>query len=270
MASEIPMPRSRRSIVTKSNALIGAKYELSLVEHRVILACAAQLDGRKLLPKDNQFTVTARSFAEMFEVPLCNAYVCLANAANALFDRDIARIGGTVQQRMRWVYMVEYRSGEGRIVLGFSPTIAPYLTRLNRQFTSYCLSDIRTLSSTNSIRLYEMLIQFRNTGVFSIALDELRERLIGSQKYPRYSNFRQRIISPTVCELNQKTSLEVEVIEVKEGRRVARLEFGFRDSSPANKKAPIEGEFAESKAVRRVARLKTWVGDKKSNISALA
>ena len=43
------------SIVTKANALIEASYNLTLNEQRIILACAAKLDGRKPMPREAVF-----------------------------------------------------------------------------------------------------------------------------------------------------------------------------------------------------------------------
>ncbi len=41
--------------VTKSNSLIQSSYKLTLNEQRLVLACIAQLDSRRPLPKDNPF-----------------------------------------------------------------------------------------------------------------------------------------------------------------------------------------------------------------------
>jgi Initiator Replication protein len=70
-------------VVTKSNALIQASYKLSLNEQRLVLACVAQLDGRKPLPKDNLFTLSATDFAQTYNLPIDQAYEALNEASQS-------------------------------------------------------------------------------------------------------------------------------------------------------------------------------------------
>ncbi len=218
-------------LVTKANALIEASYSLSLNEQRIILACAAQLDGRKPLPKQNLFTLTVDEFRDLFKTDFKSAYREMEDAVNRLYERDIRRIEGEVKSRMRWVYLAEYRKGEGKVKLGFSPEIAPYIAMLHRRFTSYRLTEVAELASTYSIRLYEMLVQFQETGLFIISVDNLRNRLQLQTKYSRFSNLKARVIQPAVSELNQKTSLQIDWTPIKKGRVVERLEFRFEEKS---------------------------------------
>ncbi|MEJ1368378.1 MAG: replication initiation protein [Candidatus Sedimenticola sp. (ex Thyasira tokunagai)] len=220
-----------RIVITKANALIEASYTLSLHEQRMILACAAQLDGRKPIPKGNMFTLTVEEYAELFGLEQSSLYTYMEEAANKLYERDIRQVKGRTKKRTRWVYLAEYCKGEGKVKLGFSPEIAPYITLLHRRFTSYKLSEISGLTSTHSIRIFEMLMQYQSTGVFNISVEELRERLQLENKYPRFANFKQRIIEPTAEEIRKKTSIEVQWTAIKKGRRVARIEFKFREKA---------------------------------------
>ncbi len=224
-----PPPPDR--VVTKANALIEASYSLSLNEQRLILACAAQLDGRKPLPKDSRFTLTVDEFNDLFNTGTKSAYREMEDAVNKLYERDIRKIEGEVKKRMRWVYSAEYRKGEGKVVLGFSPEIAPYITMLHKRFTSYRLNEVADLASTYSIRLYEMLMQFQDTGFFVITVENFRSRLQLQAKYDRFTNFKARVIQPAVNELNQKTSLHIEWTPIKKGRVVERLEFRFEEKA---------------------------------------
>ncbi|MES9904734.1 MAG: replication initiation protein [Sedimenticola sp.] len=221
--------RTDRIVITKANALIEASYTLSLHEQRMILACAAQLDGRKPIPKDNIFTLTAEEYGARFDLEQSSLYRHMEEAANKLYERDIREVRGSTQKRTRWVYLAEYCKGEGKVRLGFSPEIAPYITLLHKRFTSYKLSEISGLTSTHSIRIYEMLMQYQSTGVFNIAVDDLRERLMLESKYPRFANFKQRILEPVVKELRSKTSLDVSWAPIKKGRGVERIVFSFKE-----------------------------------------
>ncbi|MCF8002835.1 MAG: replication initiation protein [Chromatiaceae bacterium] len=219
------------SIVTKANALIEASYNLTLNEQRIILACAAKLDGRKPMPREAVFMLDVDEFAELFGTDPRNAYTEMEEAVTKLYERDIRRIDGKVRKRLRWVYMAEYRKGEGKVRLGFSPEIAPYLTMLHRRFTSYRLEEIARLRSAYAIRLFEMLAQYVDTGVFLITVEEFKQRFGIEEKYDRFSNLKARVIQPAVDDLQAKTSLDISWQGIKKGKSVVRLEFRFEEKS---------------------------------------
>ena len=221
------------AIVTKANALIEASYNLTLNEQRIILACAAKLDGRKPMPRDAVFVLSVEEFIDLFGSDPRNAYAEMEEAATKLYERDIRRIEGTTRKRLRWVYMAEYKKGEGKVRLGFSPEIAPYLTMLHKRFTSYRLEEVASLRSTYAIRLFEMLVQFSETGLFVISVADFKQRLGLDEKYDRFSNLKARVIDPAVKDLVAKTSLDVVWQGIKKGKTVDRLEFRFSEKSPA-------------------------------------
>ena len=222
---------SRGSVVTKANSLIEASYTLTLNEQRIILACAAKLDGRKPMPRETAFVLTAEEFCELFETDPASAYSELKDAANRLYERDISRIDGKSRTRLRWVYMAHYQDGEGLVRIAFSPEIAPYLTLLHKQFTSYRLEEVAMLGTAYAIRLYEMLAQFNSTGVFSIAVADFKARYGLTEKYARFANLKARVIQPAVQELNDKTSFAVTWKGIKTGKTVERLEFRFTEKA---------------------------------------
>src|SRR5690606_36976412 len=98
----------------------------------------------------------------------------------------------------RWVFGVRYHDDEGKVTLGFSPWVVPYLTSLQKQFTSLKLSQIANLKSIYSIRLLEFLTQFKSTGKFIIDLDKLKERLGLENEYKRFFDFKKRVVDVAV------------------------------------------------------------------------
>ena len=80
---------------------------------------------------------------------------------------------------------------------------------LHKRFTSYRLEEVASLRSTYAIRLFEMLAQFSDTGVFVISVADFKQRLGIEDKYDRFSNLKARVIEPAVKDLVAKTSLDV-------------------------------------------------------------
>lgn len=226
---------NKNLLVTKSNILIEASYKLTTNEQRIVLSCIAQLDGRKPLPSGNEFTISAGEFAKTFNLKINTAYEALKDASDRLYERDIKTYdrNGKANRRVRWVYKVNYEPGDGKTSLGFSPTVAPYLTKLHEQFTSYQLKRVSELRSAHSIRIFEMLQQFlnkkTNVGFLKISLDDFKDRLEIGEQYPRFYDIRRRIINPAIKELKAKSNMLITYDTKKVGRSVIGLVFTFED-----------------------------------------
>jgi plasmid replication initiation protein len=215
--------------VTRHNSLIEGCYKLNLNEQRLLYLCVAKLDPRKVLPKDNSFTVTAKEFAEQFLMDEKLVYKEMEDASKALAERWVRTTDGKYREQFRWVFGVRYHDNEGKVTLGFSPWVIPYLTNLREQFTSLKLSQISELKSVYSIRLLEFLMQFKATGKFIIELDRFKERLDIKNEYKRFYNLKMRVIEPAVKELGEKSNLEITWKPIKSGKTITQLEFSFHE-----------------------------------------
>jgi plasmid replication initiation protein len=227
---EIPCRQGKMELVenkiTQSNKLVEASHTLTLNEKRLILCAASLIDPRKPLPKDGYLTIRADSFAEVFGLDVSHAYEALNDAANRLFERDIRRyIKGKVVERMRWVFHVKYKEGQGCVELGFSPTVLPHLTMLNKEFTSYQLKQIGSLSSFYAIRLYELMSQFVKLKQRECTLDQLRLMLDLGEKYQNVKDMRRWVLSPALKELNASTDLSVTAEPRRHGRKIVGFSF---------------------------------------------
>ena len=123
------------------------------------------------------------------------AYKTLKTACDNLFTRQFTyqryNSNGNIEQvKTRWVQSVIYAENESYIKIKFTDEILPLVTMLEKHFTSYELQQVASLKSVHSIRLYELLIQYRTVGKIEISLDDLRLKLgINESEYPRMDNF---------------------------------------------------------------------------------
>lgn len=225
-------------VVTKSNDLIRASYKLTINEQRLILACIAQLDPRLPIPKTKDreirpIKISVSDFAEIFDISdRSTVYTVLQEATNRLYERDIKTYdeNGKRYGRFRWVQAVEYYEGQGYVELTFTQRVAPYISLLHQQFTSYQLKQIATVSSIYAIRIFEFLMQFKATGVVVIELDEFKRLLEIEGKYDRFANLKVRVIEPAVRELTHKANLIITWIPFRQRNRVTGLRFTFQEN----------------------------------------
>ncbi|EOE7566752.1 replication initiation protein [Salmonella enterica] len=221
-------------IAYKSNALIEASYKLTLQEQRFLLVCISRIDSRPgAPPADEQktMTVTAAELHEAFpDMGRQHAEVKLKEAIDRLWDRSVIIRSEEKREEFRWVqYRAQYLTGEAKVEITFSDAIMPYLTQLKGQFTKVVVKNVSSLSSTYSIRIYELLQQFRSTGDRTIFLDDFRAMLDISDKYELFKDLNKFLLKPAVAELNEKSDLEVSVETVKQGRKVVALRFWFKE-----------------------------------------
>ncbi|MES9853482.1 MAG: replication initiation protein [Candidatus Thiodiazotropha sp. L084R] len=238
--------------VCKSNMLIEANYKLNLVEHRIILACLAKLDSRKPIPES--ITFTAQEYVHSFNTPLKQAYLALENGSKGLHERTLGLRdkSGKTRRQIRWlqgpVTRLEY---EAEIVLRFSEVVKPHLTLLHQCFTVYELEKVANLQSTYSIRLYELLIQWRSTHKLFIRVEAFKEHLGLEDQYQKFKNLKRWVIDPAVKELQEKSGLKIRWAVQRRGRKAVTLVFNFKEKSlPGSKLArfPSKEERSSSES----------------------
>lgn len=217
-------------IAYKSNALIEASYKLTLQEQRVLLMCIGKLNPQDEQP-EKKFQLTANEFFLAFpDMGKENAERHLQSAIDRLWDRSIIINWKDKKEEIRWIQgRAKYFTGEGKIELVFSDLIMPYLTQLKGQFTSIAVKNVSALKRTYSIRIYELLMQFKKTGDRLISVDDFRSMLGLEEKYSQFKRLNDDVIKPAIQELNEKSDLMILVDTVKKGRRVVALHFQFKE-----------------------------------------
>lgn len=214
------MPRKNSNLVTLSNSLTRASYTLSLSEKRLLMFAVSLL---KNSPDPQVLTLTSKDYSEFFDVNSTSAYRTLEGAVEKLWTRTLVTADDT---KYRWVITSRFHSG--LVEIEFHPRLVPELVQLKNQFTQYFLNRAADFKLMYTWRVFEMLMQFKRTGVFSIELDEFKETLNIPVSYNRdFGLIRSKVIEPAVKEIRQKDGLKVTWKPIKRGRTVVALEFRF-------------------------------------------
>jgi len=214
---------SRDKFITKSNKLIEANYKLGVVEQKVILCLASNIQ-----PTDSDFktyTLSIKEFTHLLGLKGTPKYTELRKITKELMQKVFEiRIDKKVIQ-VSWLSYVAYNESEGTIDIRFDPFLRPYLLELKREFTSYKLENVVKLKSSYAIRIYELLKQYEKIQERTFLLSDLRKVLGVEDLYPAYGNFKQRVLIPAQKELQKKTDISFKLEEIKNGRRVAKVKF---------------------------------------------
>jgi plasmid replication initiation protein len=225
-------------LVVKDNALINASYNLELTEQRLIML--AIINARELgrgITADSRLEIHASDYAKLFNVSIDASYKALREAVSNLFNRQFSytaeykRTGKIGIVRSRWVSRIFYVDDLAVLEITFAPDVVPLITRLEEHFTSYQAKQIANLTSKYATRLYELLIAWREVNQTpKIAIQEFRNRLgLLDTEYTAMNNFKNRVLEPSIKQINDHTDIQVHYEQHKMGRTISSFSFKFKN-----------------------------------------
>jgi plasmid replication initiation protein len=241
------------SVVIK-NELVRRIQKMKLSEKRLLALAIAKCNPKPKMLLDRAMRpdpltglapgwsvrVTAQEFMESYpQIDAKHAYTDLREAAKNLYEctveLDVVVVDRgkktLVRKHTRWIYerADTLAAAAGWVEITFSPTIAPYLLGLDREFTKYKLKHAADLRSMYSWRLLEMMAQYRKTGVMTIKYDDFCEAMAAPESCVKDAGqLRRRVIEPAVKELREKNGLAIEwTPTIPAGRKITGFRFKF-------------------------------------------
>ena len=239
--------------VSMSHAITRASHGLSLVEKRIVAMFIAKFDSakhRKIMDrvisvKDATIRISAKEYAETFDIDIKTAYRDLIKGTDQFFERYWRVIQetpkGKKELKFHWLEGVIYHHGEGWVEATFSQKTIPHLVfSLKDQYTKYKLKSTVALTGTYAWRIWELLAQFANTKkpaceerFVRISLAEFRYSMDAPESY-KYSQIRQKIIEPALKQIKDNNGINVTWRAIKKARSVESLEFKFKPEEQLN------------------------------------
>ncbi len=105
----------------------------------------------------------------------------------------------------------------------------PLMFEFKDKYFTYELWNALRLKSGNQLRMYELLKQYESIGERKIPLKDLRELLgIGPEEYPRWDNFKRRILDSCQAALAESTDICFEYTPIKAGKKITGIHFIIR------------------------------------------
>jgi plasmid replication initiation protein len=88
-------------------------------------------------------------------------------------------------------------------------------------------------------------MQYKSTGILIIDVEEFKERLEITEKYPRFYDLKRRIIDPAVNELETKSELIIKWRpNLKKGKTIVQLRFEFKPAQQLRLDLPADKNVA--------------------------
>ena len=263
----------KNNLVVKDNALVSASYYLSLVEQRLILL--GIVEARNNQSQNNEFIINVSSYINAFGVDDSTAYLTIKEACKRLRGRYFTYqrlINGNLEQtESNWVQSVSYAINSSYVKIKFTDDVMPLITNLERHFTSYQLEQVKDLTSIYSIRLYELLISWKQKKKVELSLAELRLKLgIELDEYKAMNNFKAKVLDLAVSQINEHTDITAKYEQLKTGRQITGFKFSFRQKEKQSKAKELNRDNTTidfltdsltDKQLERIARNKLFIAD---------
>lgn len=234
------MNQVMKNTIKRANTLNESHYRLKEVTQRVLALAIEQaqeikqLTGEDLIQAGTKTIVVADYYAKIYGVDKDTAYTALKVAMDDLYQaeyhwKEIDQDGNINEYRTRFVSHIGYLGGKGAVEFVLTEQARMHILNLTKNFTWY---EIRQLSQLGkySIRLYELLCQYRSTGRLIIGIDDLRYRLgLLPNDYTDMSNFKRKVLNFAISEIVKYTDIErLDFEQEKQGRTIVGFKFSFR------------------------------------------
>lgn len=222
--------------IRQSNHLIESPYTQEFTSHEIKLFEIAMSGisnndiDRAIQQSNKRYSLTSNELATLLNTSVSVVSHEVERTTKRIMKKTIhlRKIleDGTVEFEM--INIIPYaRYKNGLLEFDLNYGVIPYLVEINKNFTEYQLHYLLSMRSANAIKLYKLLYQYKNIQSRIFVVLELKKQFGLINKYPLYKNFKQKILDPSIKQINEFTDLEVSYKEIKCGRKVEKIEFFF-------------------------------------------
>lgn len=251
--------KKSNKLIKKANELVESRYKFDIWETRVLAKMIT------LIHKDDEDFKTYRIYIKELQDDFQltrnkDAYKRLKDGARRLMSRIVTITymspeGEKVLETPVIIGVETLVAGKSFVDVSFHPNMKPFLLQLKSQFLMYDIRNILKISSVHSVRIYELLKQYEKIGTRTFLIEELKDILQVSDKYPLYANFKQRVIKKAQKDLEKHTDITFTYEEKKKGRSIEKITFFIRKNASENaalieEQAPSPQETDEASHIR--------------------
>ena len=224
--------------VRKANALIQKnRFDLSLQQQKIILFLISQISPFDEDLKLYEFNIN--DFCKVCGIDNTNGqnYKDLKRQIKEIADKSMwikKADDEKAETLVRWIEKPTIKEKSGIIQIKLDEDLKPYLIQLRENFTQYDIIYTLCFKSKYSIRLYELIksIHYQELYEYSkeFTLDEIKT-LLGAENYKTYQHFKERVLIPSINEINNTSDKYISYTPIKKGKAVIgiKLEIKTKD-----------------------------------------
>lgn len=226
--------------IAQDNRITTARYELSLIEKRIVYFMIKEIRNKYVLSESGQRNLFDNLVIKLKLSSLVKGDQNPKEVREALMALRVRSFqyqegGGGKDDPDYWfecgyINYGTWKKGTGEVEIEVSKMILPFFIELTKRFTEYSLTVAMSLRSKWSQRFYELCSQWKTGGGFNIDVLEIRKQFKIEEKYSRYATLKKYVLDVAHKELKElydsgQSDLYFEYSEVKKGRSVKSLRF---------------------------------------------
>lgn len=231
------------------NKVTEARYDMSALAKDILYMAMAQLRDND--PVGKTYFISIEELKESMEKigqEITLQLIFEATRELITVDLEFEDFNRGKRLSVNLFSSINYTIGSDSIRLKFAEMMHPYFFNLEVDVTSYQFDSARSLRSKYSKRIYEMLSQHKEAGIFKISVLKLKERLkiidpvTEDDKHKSWSSFSRDVLELSKREINKKTDLSFNYALRKTGNKYTDIEFHIEKKEA---QVPKEGRQAQ-------------------------
>ena len=247
--------------VTKNNALIRCNNSLTTVQRKSFaIMIKTTLDAIKESGENKYYAMPLTEYRNLMgydeNYNTKQLRTTLKELMTKIIEWDLDDDGYGVASVMLSAF--ELKKDTGVIRWAFSPFLVDKI--LEEGYTPLKLSVVLDFNSSYALALYENLQMYRSFKKISFNLQEFRA-LMGVEKneHLRMSNFKTKVLTPALAEINAKSDMKVYCEDDKQGVKITGFKFMWENLTNEQLK---ERNKRKEKEEAYLEALKNRIGEK--------
>jgi plasmid replication initiation protein len=236
-------------LVTRANSLVEtARMRFNVMQQRIIHTALSQIRKGDVVTEQTMYEIPISSMADLAGQDASGRfYQRTLDAARGLM-RTVITVKCTPKGKplnrtheFPLIQGIAYGDSENQLFVRFSHDSIPYLTGLEDIFfTQFSVKGgLLQMDSAYAYRLHDLIACWGFMGMKEIDLEEFRWLMgIEAHQYPRFNNFRMRVLDPAIEQVNEHSKFHVKLGYRKSGRKVTALQFAFTLKDKPKKSRP--------------------------------
>ncbi|MVN79221.1 RepB family plasmid replication initiator protein [Hymenobacter sp. HMF4947] len=236
-AEQLPIPDNYQEIVARArrtttvvqhNTLVETPTTTTLLEARIFC-----LMLRTIRKGDTEVPTAVIPLEELFPTFGGHQHQLLEAAMLRMMSATL-RIPEPNEEDVHLVSLCDsmrYDSATKMLIATFGKAVTPYLVNLAGNFALADVDELLAIKSNSSQRLYWLMRAWQFKSPHTISVEQLKELTAASDHYKEYSDFRRKVLKPSVAELNE-LSFDITYTERRQrGRAVTDITFNINRKS---------------------------------------
>ncbi len=245
-------------LISKSNTLIEAGFDLTLAEHDLMTLAINKLHRQGT--GNHEVFITAKEFAVANKISESHAYQQLKSTADKLMERKIKfplyvdsdkKIKGepncvgvlppkhgrfqVANAQYNWLQGVAYAEDQGFIYLHFSDPLKFLIDKTGDAYTNYNYSKTIDMTSTNAKRLYELACKWKDLGKTKMMyIDEWKDFFGVLDRYEKVFEFKRWVLLPAIESVNSQGEFTLTLKQQKIGRVITHFQILIKKNTIEN------------------------------------